>query len=193
MRIPNTAIKRAHHPVPTLYKTLEKLKCATVFSKIDLKWGYHQIALHSDSRNITAFQDNRGWYRFKQLLFGVISASEEYNHIITNLFSVCPGVVSIFDYIIVLVKTNPKMMKIYIYFLKHLFKTVLLPMQRNAYSEWMKLSFLGSEYPKTEYIQEKAKLLQIKHSNHQITSQSYLVFLVWSNICQTSYLIWQGY
>ena len=42
-----------------------------------------------------------------------------------------------------LVKTNPKMMKIYIYFLKHLFKTVLLPMQRNAYSEWMKLSFFG--------------------------------------------------
>ena len=34
-------------------------------------------------------------------------------------------------------------MKIYIYFLKHLFKTVLLPMQRNAYSEWMKLSFFG--------------------------------------------------
>ena len=34
-------------------------------------------------------------------MFGVTSASEEYNHIITNLFLVCPGVVSIFDDIIV--------------------------------------------------------------------------------------------
>ena len=42
------------------------------------------------------------------MLFGVISASEEYNHIITNLFSVCPGVVSIFDYIIVFGKDKSK-------------------------------------------------------------------------------------
>ena len=101
MRIPNTAIKRVHHPVPALHETLEKLKGATVFSKIDINWGYHQIVLHSDSSNITAFQDHRGLYRFKRLLFGVTSASEEYNHVIKNLFSVCPGVVSIFNDIIV--------------------------------------------------------------------------------------------
>ena len=76
MRIPNTAIKRVHHPVPTLHETLEKLKGTTVFSIVDLKWGYHQIVLHSDSRNITAFQGNRGLYHFKRLLFGVTSASE---------------------------------------------------------------------------------------------------------------------
>ena len=35
------------------------------------------------------------------MLFGVISASEEHNHAITNLFSVCPGVVSIIDDFIV--------------------------------------------------------------------------------------------
>ena len=37
----------------------------------------------------------------------------------------------------------------------------------------MKLSFLGSKYPKTEYIQWKAKLLQFKHLNDQIISELY--------------------
>ena len=45
-----------------------------VFTKVDLKWGNHQIVLHPDSRNITAFQDSRGLYGHVILLYGVTSA-----------------------------------------------------------------------------------------------------------------------
>lgn len=62
------------HLIPVLHKSLEELLRATVFTKVDLKWGNHQIVLHPDSRNITAFQDSRGLYGHVILLYGVTSA-----------------------------------------------------------------------------------------------------------------------
>ena len=46
MRIPCTAIQRERHITPTLDDILCDLNGATVFSKIDLNNGYHQLELH---------------------------------------------------------------------------------------------------------------------------------------------------
>ena len=51
-----------------------------VFSKLDLRWGYHQLELTPDSREITTFVTHCGLFRYKRLLFGVNSASEQYQH-----------------------------------------------------------------------------------------------------------------
>lgn len=64
------------HAIPTLHKTLEKLYGATVFTKVDLKWGNHKIVLHPDSHNITAFQDRRELHGYI-LLYGITTALEE--------------------------------------------------------------------------------------------------------------------
>ena len=37
----NEAVIRERHPIPTLEETLAALNGAAVFSKIDLRWGYH--------------------------------------------------------------------------------------------------------------------------------------------------------
>jgi len=44
---------------------LSELHKAAVFSKIDLREGYHQLELHSDSRHITAFATHTDIYRHK--------------------------------------------------------------------------------------------------------------------------------
>ena len=86
MRKPNTAIRRNHKPVPTLDEMLEKFNGCTVFSKLDLRHGYHQIELHPDSRHITTFSTHIGLFRYKRLVQGANSALEEYQHLIGNLF-----------------------------------------------------------------------------------------------------------
>ncbi len=45
MRRANEAIIRERHPIPTVEELLHDLNSSTVFSKIDLKWGFHQILL----------------------------------------------------------------------------------------------------------------------------------------------------
>ena len=73
----NEAIIHERHPIPTVQELLHDLNGSTVFSKIDLKWGFHQILPIEDSRHITAFVTHRGLYHYRQLLFGVISAPEK--------------------------------------------------------------------------------------------------------------------
>lgn len=78
MRRANEAIIRERHPIPTVEELLHDLNGSTAFSKIDLKWGFHQILLSEESRHITTFVTHRGLYRYKRLMFGVTSAPEKY-------------------------------------------------------------------------------------------------------------------
>ena len=76
----NKAILRERYPIPTVDEILQSLNDSKVFSKLDLRWGYHQLELIPDSREITMFVTHCGLFRHKRLLFRVISASEQYQH-----------------------------------------------------------------------------------------------------------------
>lgn len=53
-----------------------ELNQSTVFSKIDLKWGYHQVQIDPGSRSITTFVTLCGLYRYKRLMIGINAAPE---------------------------------------------------------------------------------------------------------------------
>ena len=72
-----------------------------VFSKLDLKWGYHQLKLGPKSTEITTFATPYGLFRYKHLLFGVCSASEQYQHEIASALAGIEGVENISDDIVV--------------------------------------------------------------------------------------------
>ena len=101
MRRANEAIVRERHPIPTVEELLHDLNGSTVFSKIDLKWGFHQILLSEESRHITTFVTHRGLYRYKRLMFGVTSAPEKYQQIIRDVLRGCAGFANIADDLIV--------------------------------------------------------------------------------------------
>ena len=101
MRRANEAIVRERHPIPVIDEILEDMTGATVFSKLDLKWGYHQIELEPESRPLTTFVTHTGLWRYKRLMFGISSAPEIYQHIIGQVLQGIPGVHNISDDIIV--------------------------------------------------------------------------------------------
>ena len=70
MRMPNRAIKRERYPSPTVDDLIHVLNGATVFSKFDLRSGYHQLVLSEESRSITTFVTHKGIMRYKRLNFG---------------------------------------------------------------------------------------------------------------------------
>lgn len=65
MRKANEAIERERHPIPTVEEVLHELNGSTVFSKLDLKWGFHQVELDAESRRITTFITHRGLYHIR--------------------------------------------------------------------------------------------------------------------------------
>ena len=101
MRRANEAIQRVRHPIPTVDELLQSMNGSTVFSKLDLKWGYHQIELDPESRDITTFVTSAGLFRYKRLFFGVNSATEQYQHEIQRVLSGLRGAANISDDIIV--------------------------------------------------------------------------------------------
>ncbi|XP_022797518.1 uncharacterized protein K02A2.6-like [Stylophora pistillata] len=91
----NEAIVREHHPIPTVDDILYQLNGSKVFSKLDLKWGFHQIELEQQSRVITTFVTHKGLYRYKRLMFGISSAPELYQHTTQQVLAGCEGAYNI--------------------------------------------------------------------------------------------------
>ena len=106
MRMPNKAIKRTRHIMPTVNDILMRLNEATVFSKFDLNSGDHQLELDEQSRNITTFSTHVGLRRYKRLNFGVTSAAEIFQNHITEIISDIPGVLNTSDDILIYGKTQ---------------------------------------------------------------------------------------
>ena len=101
MRQANSAIIRERHPIPTVDEVLQRMNGSTVFTKLDLKNGFHQIELDEMSRGITTFSCHVGLYRYKRLMFGISSAPELFQHLIQQTLLGCEGVENISDDMII--------------------------------------------------------------------------------------------
>ena len=108
MREANKAVKREKHLMPTIDDLVADLNGATVFSKLDLSSGYHQLELAPESRYITTFSTHVGLRRYKRLMFGINAASEIFQNAIEEILTGLPGCKNMSDDIIVYGKTQKK-------------------------------------------------------------------------------------
>ena len=106
MRVANQAITRERHPLPTVDDLIHTLNGATVFSKLDLRSGYHQVPLAPESRYITTFATHQGLWRYTRLNFGTNSASEMFQKTIQDQLQGITGTLNISDDVIVFGKTQ---------------------------------------------------------------------------------------
>ena len=61
-------------PLPRIEELLHRLKGARVFSKLDLRDGYHQIAVKPETREKTAFLCRYGAYEWQVMPMGLCNA-----------------------------------------------------------------------------------------------------------------------
>ena len=101
MRMANKAINRERHPSPTVDDVIHTLNGATVFSKLDLRAGYHQLTLAPECRYITTFATHKGLRRYARLNFGTNSASEVFQKVINEQIRDIRGSLNISDDVIV--------------------------------------------------------------------------------------------
>ena len=101
LRNANTAVIPDKYPLPTIDELSQFFAGSTVFSKIDLKWGYLQVPLSKECRYLTAMITPIGLYQWTRIPFGLCSAPSAFQKIIEKIIEGCPRTKNLLDDIIV--------------------------------------------------------------------------------------------
>lgn len=101
LREGNKAVIVDKYPLPNIQELLGELRGASVFSSLNLNSAYHQLQLHEDSRDLTAFITHVGLLRFKRVCFGLASAPSAFQKLMSCALSGLNGVQCYLDDVVI--------------------------------------------------------------------------------------------
>ena len=82
----NKVTVRNKYPLPWIDDLFDQLQGVCVFSKIDLRFGYHQLRVKSENVPKTAFQTRYGHYEFLVMPFGLTNAPAAFMDLMNRVF-----------------------------------------------------------------------------------------------------------
>jgi hypothetical protein len=82
----NAVTIKNKHPLPRIEDLFDQLQGACVFSKIDLRLGYHQLKIRPVDIPKTAFTCKYGLYEYTVMSFGLTNAPAFFMHLMNKVF-----------------------------------------------------------------------------------------------------------
>jgi hypothetical protein len=82
----NAITKKDQYPLPLIDELLERLSKAKIFTKIDIRQGFHRIQMHPDSEDMTTFRTRYGSYKYKVMPLGLTNGPATFQRYVNDTF-----------------------------------------------------------------------------------------------------------
>jgi hypothetical protein len=102
----NDVTVKNKYPLPRIEDLFDQMRGARVFSKIDLRSGYHQMRIRPSDIPKTAFSTRYGLYEFTVMSFGLTNAPAYFMDLKNNVHDLDRFVVVFIDDIFIYFKSN---------------------------------------------------------------------------------------
>lgn len=101
----NDRIVEDKYPLPNINDILDKLGRAQYFTTLDLASGYHQVEMHPNDIEKTAFSTERGHYEFLRMPFGLKNAPSTFQRLMDHILR---GIENVFTYLddVIIISTS---------------------------------------------------------------------------------------
>lgn len=93
----NKAIKREYYPMTTIEEISANMSNPKYFSVLDASSGFWQVKLNRESAKLCTFNTPFGRYMFKRLPFGISSAQDVFQAVMSEMFQDIDGVEVLVD------------------------------------------------------------------------------------------------
>ena len=91
LRVPNQYMERSRiSQAPVLEDFTHKFHDCSIWTKLDLRQGYHQLMLHPESRSVATFSTPWGNFRPKRLVFGAKASQDLFDDAMSRIFGDIP-------------------------------------------------------------------------------------------------------